>query len=343
MGHLAAGVTVVTAAEDGVAQGATVSSVTSLSLDPPRLICCLAKGSATAQAVQRTGTFVLNILEQGQAALAERFALGLPAAEKFAGLALVADPTGVPLLADALASVVCQVREVSDAGSHLIFVGEAVRAETRPGSPLAYYRGAFGYVVLDDDLPVRDRLRNALLAGALEAGRPLVLEELTAALDAPAPAVQYALRELMDEGLVARDPEAGYTVADPRVHRADAARGRVALEAGVLLSIAPRGAQLDALRASATRAATAAAAGHDAAGEIHAALHGALVGLAGSRALQQAHRHVFPAAARGRDVTPALAALVACDRRAIEAAARRDARGVQDALGAHLALELSAI
>lgn len=47
IGHFASGVTVITAREQGADYGATVSAVTSLSLEPPMLLVCLNWKSAT--------------------------------------------------------------------------------------------------------------------------------------------------------------------------------------------------------------------------------------------------------------------------------------------------------
>lgn len=339
MGHLAAGVTVVTTAHDGEPYGATVSSVTSLSVDPPTVICCLSKEANTGQAVAQSRTFAVNILEEGQTDLAERFALGLPSSDKFVGVALADDPSGQPVLADALAYVVCRVREAIDGGTHFIFVSEVVKAETRPGRPLAYYRGAFGYFALDEDLSVRDRLRNALLAGALESGRPLDLAELTAALDASATGLHFALRELVAEGLVLRDPDVGYLVADPDQHRSDTLRARRVVEAGVLASVATTGGEFPELRETIAQAVTAAEGATPSANELHAAVHAAFVALAGSRSLHQAHHHLSSGVAAARHEPANLQALLDHDLSAVAAAERGDPAGVHRALIAHLELE----
>ena len=332
IGHLAAGVTVITTAEGDELSGATASSVTSLSVDPPTLVCCLSRESSTGQAVARTRTFAVNILEAGQTDLAERFALGLPSAEKFVGVPLAPHPCGQPLLADALAYVVCRVREAIDGGTHFLFVSEVVHAETRPGQPLAYYRGAFGYFARDEDVSVRERLRNALLAGALESGEPLDLGELTAVLEAPATAVHYAVRELVGEGLVRRDPDRGYFVSSPEEQRADTARGRSVLELGALSGADRDG--IAAIRTHVAAAEQAARQGDGRAAELHGAVHAAIAALGGSRALLQAHRHLAPAvlppAARDE-----LVALCELDRAALDAAAAGRLADAIAALRAH--------
>lgn len=288
IGHLAGGVTVVTASGPSGVHGMTASSVTSLSLEPPTLICCLNRRSTTGQVVARAGRFAVNILEEGQANLAERFALNLPHEEKFAGVALANDPGAPPLLADALAHLVCRVREVVDGGTHLLFISDVEQAETRPGRPLAYYRGTFGYFALDEDVTVRDRLRAKLLAGELEAGTPVDLPVLAARLAASATALNYALRELVAEGLLRRDATAGYVVADPVEQEHDRRQAALAIELGAL-ALADR-AELAQARTLWREARLVATANARRAVELHRQFHIELVGLARSQSLLHAYR-----------------------------------------------------
>ena len=74
VGHLASGVTVVTAAHEGTTYGMTASSVTSLSADPPLMLACINNAVPTAEAVSRAGRYVVNILGEGQGDIAHQFA-----------------------------------------------------------------------------------------------------------------------------------------------------------------------------------------------------------------------------------------------------------------------------
>jgi flavin reductase (DIM6/NTAB) family NADH-FMN oxidoreductase RutF len=141
IGHFASGVTVVTALDDGRAFGTTASAVCSLSLEPPMLLVCMNRASATGGAIERCGHFSVNILGEGQADVAARFAR---AGGDFAGLAVDAGPRGEPILSEALATIGCRVVERARGGTHTVFIGEADRAEARSGgAPLAYFRGRF--------------------------------------------------------------------------------------------------------------------------------------------------------------------------------------------------------
>jgi flavin reductase (DIM6/NTAB) family NADH-FMN oxidoreductase RutF len=61
---------------------------------------------------------------------------------------------GSPLLDGALAHLECFVMEEVKAGSHTVFLAGVHRAERFGGAPLAYFRGRFGRLELEQDVPV---------------------------------------------------------------------------------------------------------------------------------------------------------------------------------------------
>jgi 4-nitrophenol 2-monooxygenase / 4-nitrocatechol 4-monooxygenase, reductase component len=146
IGHFATGVTVITAVADGRPLGTTASAVTSLSLEPPMMLVCLDRESQTGQAVAEVGRFAVNILGEGQADLARRFATKAP--NKFDGVQTRPGENGAPLLSDALATLECRVVEQTTGGTHVVFFGEVESGSARGGAPLAYYRGQFGRLQL---------------------------------------------------------------------------------------------------------------------------------------------------------------------------------------------------
>lgn len=147
IGHFASGVTVITTTLDGRPYGTTASAVTSLSLEPPMLVVCLNRASATGQAILRSGRFAVNILGEGDDDLARRFAT--KGDDKFAGVAVEQRADGPPLLVDALAQLICRVTQQVEAATHVVLIAEVDEATARPGRPLAYYRGKFGRLTFD--------------------------------------------------------------------------------------------------------------------------------------------------------------------------------------------------
>jgi flavin reductase (DIM6/NTAB) family NADH-FMN oxidoreductase RutF len=141
----ASGVTIVTARAEGDAHGATVSSFSSVSVEPPLVLVCLFRGSRTREVVAGSGRFTINVLAEGQSRLAERFA-GRRAPEEplFDGVEWSLSPGGVPRLGGTAASLECSVVSAYEEGTHTIFVGRvesaAVDAARRP---LLYWERAF--------------------------------------------------------------------------------------------------------------------------------------------------------------------------------------------------------
>jgi 3-hydroxy-9,10-secoandrosta-1,3,5(10)-triene-9,17-dione monooxygenase reductase component len=140
--HFATGVTVITTTYQGRPAGMTASAVCSLSIDPVLLLVCIDNRLATHEAIDASRRFAVNVLGEGDEALARRFARR--AEDKFEGVPLVegSDP---PLLGQAIASFVCDVQERVPGGDHSIFVGRVLTCAATPGCrPLLYYRSSFG-------------------------------------------------------------------------------------------------------------------------------------------------------------------------------------------------------
>lgn len=145
VGHFTTGVAVVTTRRGDDRFGVTASAVSSLSLDPPMLLVCLNRRLPTCDAITATGAFAVNILAEGQTDLARQFATRHP--DKFRGVRVADGDLRVPMLTDALAHLECRVRERVDAATHAVFLGEVLTARAGGGSPLTYFRGAFGRFV----------------------------------------------------------------------------------------------------------------------------------------------------------------------------------------------------
>jgi flavin reductase (DIM6/NTAB) family NADH-FMN oxidoreductase RutF len=172
MRQLTGGVSVITAGKGRDISGMTVTSVSSLSVDPPSLIVSLNRESSSWPLVKRYGFFGVNILTSDQVDIAERFTGkgGLKGADRFAGAPWTTRASGVPLLADALAAIDCEVEDVVERHSHAIVIGRvldvAVSART---AALAYWQGRYVAIDQDEDaaklaevsVPVRKTARKA--------------------------------------------------------------------------------------------------------------------------------------------------------------------------------------
>src|SRR5450756_1836335 len=128
MRHLTGGVSVITTGRGNDITGMTVTSVSSLSVDPPALIVSVNRESSSWPVLQRHGVFGVNILTSDQLDIAERFAGkgGLKGADRFAGAQWFTRASGVPLLAGALAAIDCEVEDVIERHSHAIVIGRVL-------------------------------------------------------------------------------------------------------------------------------------------------------------------------------------------------------------------------
>jgi len=152
MRQLTGGVSVITAGRGKDISGMTVTSVSSLSVDPPALIVSINRGASSWPLLQRYGFFGVNILTSDQIDIAERFTGkgGLKGAERFAGAEWTTRASGVPLLIGALAAIDCEVEEIVERHSHAIVIGRVLdlQRSTRTAA-LAYWQGQ--YVAIDRD------------------------------------------------------------------------------------------------------------------------------------------------------------------------------------------------
>lgn len=145
------GVTVVTAVHGQKRAGATASSFTSISVEPPLILVSLQHYIDTFKVIEQSGFFAVSILRNDQAHISRQFAgaTELPeGADKFHEVNLMNAVTGVPILADAAAWVDCKLVAIYEAGSSRIVVGEVLATgQQEEATPLAYRnRGYYNLV-----------------------------------------------------------------------------------------------------------------------------------------------------------------------------------------------------
>jgi len=146
MRRLGGAVNIVTSAYDGVFAGLTATAVTSLSAEPPRLLCCINRAGATYETISKGRCISVNVLGAQQKKLAMRFAGmdGEPETERFSSEVWGVGVSGAPFYKEALVSFDCEVESVLDAGSHGIVIGNILEIrlnETSEDTPLCYIDG----------------------------------------------------------------------------------------------------------------------------------------------------------------------------------------------------------
>jgi 3-hydroxy-9,10-secoandrosta-1,3,5(10)-triene-9,17-dione monooxygenase reductase component len=151
LGRFCTGVTVVTAVDDGRPVGFSCQAFAALSLDPPMVLFCPARTSATWRAIERAGRFCVNVLGAHQQDLSQRFGSRDP--DKYADVPWSPSPAGAPVLDGVLTWIDAEIAAVHDGGDHHVVLGRVTDLGGADGGdpPLLFYRG--GYTVTEDPAP----------------------------------------------------------------------------------------------------------------------------------------------------------------------------------------------
>ena len=135
------GVTLVSVKHQGRKHGMTVSSFTSVSLDPPLITISLMKDSRTLEMLTGSQSFTVTILSSEQTEISSIFAGHVGDDEdRFAGLETKDLKSGSPIITGGIAYLDCSVYEVHEFASNSLIIGEVIAAEIgEQGKPLLYY------------------------------------------------------------------------------------------------------------------------------------------------------------------------------------------------------------
>jgi flavin reductase (DIM6/NTAB) family NADH-FMN oxidoreductase RutF len=148
LGQFATGVTVVTVELEGELHGMTANTFTSVSLDPPLVLFCVAKRARMAGLIAGADAFAVSILSAEQEHVSRQFAGSANGREIAAPLRRGLD---TPVLGGALAALSCHVEARHDAGDHIIVVGRVLQlyeAEDVPARPpLVFFRSRYANLV----------------------------------------------------------------------------------------------------------------------------------------------------------------------------------------------------
>lgn len=137
------GVTVVAVTDaSGDPWGLTVSSFTSVSLDPPLVLVCIDRSSDTHDRITEASGFGVSVLATGQAGVASRFAVD-PSEGRFDRISWRLGVSGYPVIDGAAAWLQCDLYEVLPGGDHSIILGEVRATSVSREPPMVYHEGAF--------------------------------------------------------------------------------------------------------------------------------------------------------------------------------------------------------
>jgi len=171
-GAFMTGVTVVTAHDgDGHPLGFTANSFTSVSLDPPLVLVCLANSSRNYVALSKAKGFAVNILSETQVDVSNTFAR--PVEDRFAAVDWHPGPHGSPVFEGVSAWFDCSMFNTVEAGDHLILIGKVEAFENTPHPGLGYARGA--YVTPAAEAEALSRSTHLRISALIEHGGKVLL------------------------------------------------------------------------------------------------------------------------------------------------------------------------
>ncbi|EPX76619.1 flavin reductase [Salipiger mucosus] len=144
MACLAGAVNIVTTDGPGGRAGLTASAVCAVTDEPPTLLVCVNRGSSAGPAFLENEALCVNTVGPDHRETAMLFGGKTPMAERFSGADWGTGPSGAPVLAGAVVSFDCRVRERSPQGTHEVLFCEILRIQSRPGAAgLAYFGRTF--------------------------------------------------------------------------------------------------------------------------------------------------------------------------------------------------------
>ena len=140
--HFATGVTVITTVDDqGLPHSMTANAFTSVCLEPPVVLVCVAHSTNTYGFLERMGRFGVNILRQDQEDLGAHFAMRPEDRQEDVSVSYSTAEEGVPFLDHSMVSLGCRVIGSHVYGDHTIYLGEVMEIHQNDSSvPLIFFR-----------------------------------------------------------------------------------------------------------------------------------------------------------------------------------------------------------
>lgn len=148
MRQWASGVAVVTSLCGSAKAGTTISSLTSLSVDPPLILINLASENPTQTMIQESGYFGITLLAEDQNSISDLFAgFNKSIQDRFSGLKTFTLKSGVPLIEGGTAFLDCKLYHCYVAPRSKVLVGEVIESRIGENKPPLIFLNR-GYVHL---------------------------------------------------------------------------------------------------------------------------------------------------------------------------------------------------
>jgi flavin reductase (DIM6/NTAB) family NADH-FMN oxidoreductase RutF len=143
LGRVVSGVSILTARYDLESAAMMASWVMQAGFEPPALVIALAKGRPIENLIRQSHRLAISIIPEDDKSLMKHFVRIKPGEDPFAGVNIQPAPSGVPILADALGWLDCQLIDTHDfGGDHELFIAKVTAGQMlREGTAFAHQRG----------------------------------------------------------------------------------------------------------------------------------------------------------------------------------------------------------
>ena len=150
-GCFPSGVTIVTLKDEkNNPTGITVSSFSSLSLNPPLCLFSIGKEQASRPLFEKTDHFVINVLCAKQEDIAWQFAK--PVENKFENVSYTESENGMPIINGNIAHFCCKKWALYEGGDHIIIVGEILKFKQSDSDALIFFKGKIDTIANPDTI-----------------------------------------------------------------------------------------------------------------------------------------------------------------------------------------------
>lgn len=141
MRNWASGVSVVSTKAGDVIHGLTVSSLLSVSLEPPIMLISVRQSTRTHKLIKQSSIFGISVLSENQKDISDRFAsFKTEQYDRFVGIDVYTLSTGAPLITSSLVGLDCRVVRSVEIETHTLFFGEVEALKIGDKQkPLVYY------------------------------------------------------------------------------------------------------------------------------------------------------------------------------------------------------------
>lgn len=144
MRRLATTIALITSGKGETWTGMAATAVMSVCAEPPTLLTAVNRSASIHPVLLANERFCVNLLADRHRDLVGIFSGQKKGRERFEGGGWVEGPDGIPVLDDALASLVCRTTQRIDVGTHTLFIGEVEEVVNHDEiSPLVWVDGTF--------------------------------------------------------------------------------------------------------------------------------------------------------------------------------------------------------